>query len=388
MAPAKIEGAKSERGSAYIFKGNDLRDLKISLNVGRWHPRGKQTDGERVLELAKEMSNPDIGQITRIVVRKCEEKREGEITTYFEVIEGRHRTDAAKLILAEPAMFDMTEKEAELFPLRASLVRADDAKAMLYGQKGNEGLPVGPMDYLKIAKAWRDLFNHTQHEVAEKMGKTQSRISKILQLDKLSMPLKIALHQKRIPEGLCAAIVAPKMFTEEEIRTMGARIQNKEMSIQELKGEVNARKKELKRLKNPDSAEKPTLIDVFGMLRKAGTTRAKVFIGFFDADPAVNEELFLSLFDDNPEAFKVIADRQREEREEREERERELKELEQEEAEKQNKLKAADEEALALESRDNDDDDDDGGESEQVVTSEELAEIQAQDEHSGHLGLV
>jgi len=168
---------------------NETTIIKIAIDKlipNKYQPR-KYFDNDALNELANSIKN--YGMINPILVRQTEDK--------YEIIAGERRFRAAKLIgLTEVPVIvkNADEQQVAELALIENLARQD-------------------LTAIEAARAYEEIIkmgNHTQSEIAARLGKSQATIANKLRLLSLPMEVQDAILNKKISERHARCLLSLK----------------------------------------------------------------------------------------------------------------------------------------------------------------------------------
>lgn len=198
MAAKKIEGA-SQSGIRYAFKGEEIRNLRVSPNLVRF----EEVDQAHVLDLARRIAKE--GQIQDIIVREASDGRP-------EIIAGRHRKEAVLLINDNLEQFEL-EKPLDL---RAIYVGCSEEEAIHISWQENTGKPPTVMDMAKTAVNL-SRTGHDNTSIAQRMTTDWKRVSvgRVGELinfhNLLPHSIQLMLHRGSLKEATARALLRLKV---------------------------------------------------------------------------------------------------------------------------------------------------------------------------------
>lgn len=282
MATKKLEGAQ-QSGVRYGFRGEEIRNLKVSPNLVRF----EEVDQAYVLDLARRIAKE--GQIQPVIVRLGSDGPE--------LIAGRHRKEAILLINDNLTQFEL-EKPLEL---NAVLRECSEEEAIYVSWQENTGKPPTVMDMAKTAVNLSRM-GHENSSIAQKMSTdwrkvSVGRVGELINFHNL-LPhsIQLMLHRGTLKEATARALLRLKVGSE-ELQGLADQIVKGELKPTEITRKANEQRREKGKVIRRNIGE------IRIALEGVGSDRALNFLAWVDGQ-VTTDEVLEQIFSDGIDEFK------------------------------------------------------------------------------------
>lgn len=282
----KIPG--TTRGdNAYFFSGDEIANLPVSAQVVRW----QQLTESHVSDLATKIAAE--GQRNPVWIRK-------QANGMPELLDGRHRRAAVLQINAHLDDYGLED------PLRlsASFHDLDDEQCLVASFRGNDGLPMTPVD-LASAVNHMTTLGWDGKRIAAALSSPHrklvpSRVSRLKHIHRLPHDIKLALHTGKLPEQTAFLIMATGGNNEELLETY-RQLAAGELSKAELRAKIDGKQRAEGKL------VKRTVAELVGMLGAVTGKKSAVMLQWLAGHEGVAGEV-LEIFREDVEDHSVHGD--------------------------------------------------------------------------------
>lgn len=286
MAAKKIEGA-SQSGIRYGFKGEEIRNLRVSPNLVRF----EEVDQAYVLDLARRIAKE--GQIQPGIVRISSDGLP-------ELIAGRHRKEAILLINDNLSQF---ERESPL-EFNCVLRECSEEEAIQVSWQENTGKPPTVMDMAKTAVNLSRM-GHENSSIAQKMSTDWRKVSigRVGELinfhNLLPHSIQLMLHRGTLKEATARALLRLKVGSE-ELEALAGDIVSGKVKPAAITRKANEQRREKGKVIRRNIGE------IRLALENVGTDRALNLLAWIDGQVTTDEILEQILSDEPGEGMGLI----------------------------------------------------------------------------------
>jgi len=197
-----------------------------------------------------------------VVTRKEEEKPEGGISVYYELIAGERRLRASKIAgLREVPALIKTGEESGQMKLELAIIENIQREDL------------NPIDRAKAFKQLADQFGFKHGEIGKKVGKSREYVSNSIRLLMLPEKIQQALSTSAISEGHARPLMM-LVDRPEEQETLFKEIRFKNLTVRD--AEAIARRIAYDKVRKKERAYDPELVELEEQLQETLGTRVHI----------------------------------------------------------------------------------------------------------------